>query len=202
MPTFPYAATISTAWTLDVSHCGFLISKIWRRGGKATAFGVGPCFLSLHPVWMWLLQVLLGILFVSAFLSSTAALIPALHHGVYSFASVSIFSFFKCFYLFLKERETEREQGRSRERGRHRIWSRLQALSCQARARCGARTHELWDHDLSLSRTLNQLSHPGAPCLHFFLIKKRKRTILNPWNCHVNLCKKSVGHKCEVYFVF
>uniref|UniRef100_A0ABI7ZXC6 Prefoldin subunit 1 n=1 Tax=Felis catus TaxID=9685 RepID=A0ABI7ZXC6_FELCA len=38
-------------------------------------------------------------------------------------------------------RETEHEQGRSRERGRHRIQNRLQALSCQHRARRGARTH-------------------------------------------------------------
>ena len=53
--------------------------------------------------------------------------------------------------------------GRVRERGRHRIWNRLQALNCQHRALHGARTHELWDHDLSWSRTLNQLSHPGAP---------------------------------------
>ena len=31
--------------------------------------------------------------------------------------------------------------------------------------RCGAGTRELRDHDLSLSQTLNQLSHPGAPLL-------------------------------------
>ena len=72
-------------------------------------------------------------------------------------------------YLFLKERETEHEQGRSRERGRHRIRSRLQALSCQHRARHGAQTREPWDHDLSWSRTLNWLSHPGAPCPFVFL---------------------------------
>ena len=47
-----------------------------------------------------------------------------------------------------RDRETECERGRGRERGRHRIWIRLQALSCQHRAWCGARTHELWDHDL------------------------------------------------------
>ena len=67
------------------------------------------------------------------------------------------------FYLFLRQRETEHEQGRGRERGRHRIWSRLQAPSCQHRDRHGARTHRPWDHDLSRSRTLNRLSHPGAP---------------------------------------
>ena len=36
-------------------------------------------------------------------------------------------------------------------------------LSCQHRAWCGAQTHESWDHDLSQSRMLNQLSHLGAP---------------------------------------
>ena len=63
-------------------------------------------------------------------------------------------------YLFLRQREMEHERGRVRERGRHRIWSRLQALSCQHRARRGAQTHGPWDHDLSWSQTL---SHPGAP---------------------------------------
>ena len=64
--------------------------------------------------------------------------------------------------------------GRSRERGRHRIWNRLQALSCQHRAQRRARTHGPRDHDLSWSRTFNRLSHPGTPnccsfrwaCLH------------------------------------
>ena len=66
------------------------------------------------------------------------------------------------FIYFLREREAEHEQGRGRERGRHRIWSRLQAPSCQHRARCWARTHQPWDHDLSQSQTLNRPSHPGA----------------------------------------
>ena len=43
--------------------------------------------------------------------------------------------------------------------------SRLQAPSCQHRARCGVWTHKPWDHDLSQSQTLSQLSHPGAPTL-------------------------------------
>ena len=70
---------------------------------------------------------------------------------------------FLTFYLFLRQGETQHEQGRVRERGRHRIWNRLQALSCQHRARCGARTHGPRDHDLSRSQTPNWLSHPGAP---------------------------------------
>ena len=63
----------------------------------------------------------------------------------------------------MRERETDHEQGRGKERGRHRIESRLQALSCQRRASCGAQTHEPQDHDLSQSETLNGLRHPGVP---------------------------------------
>ena len=46
--------------------------------------------------------------------------------------------FFFNVYLFLRQRETEHEWGRGRERGRHRIGSRLQALSHKPRARRGA----------------------------------------------------------------
>ena len=49
------------------------------------------------------------------------------------------------FLMFIFERQTEREQGGA-VRGRHRIRSRLQTLSCQHRARRGARTHDLRDH--------------------------------------------------------
>ena len=38
-----------------------------------------------------------------------------------------------------------------------------QAAHSQHRARCGAGSHQLRDHDLSQSSTLDQLSHPGAP---------------------------------------
>ena len=83
---------------------------------------------------------------------------------------VCFFGVFKNFffnvYLFLRRRETEHEQGRARERGRHRTQSRLQAPSCQHRARCGAQTHELWDHELSRSWALNRATQ--AP--HAFLV--------------------------------
>ena len=85
-------------------------------------------------------------------------------------SSAVLFGFFHNFfniYLFLRQRETEHEWGRGRERGRHRIRNRLQALSCQHRARHGPRTHGPRDHDLSRSRTLIRLSHPGAPQLFF-----------------------------------
>ena len=55
-------------------------------------------------------------------------------------------------FIYFWETETESKQRRDRERGRHRIPSRLQAPSCQHRARRGARTHEPWDHDLKGSR--------------------------------------------------
>ena len=60
--------------------------------------------------------------------------------------------------MFIFERETEHKPWEGR------IWSRLQALSCQYRAQRGAWTHELQEHDLSSSQALNWLSHPGAPC--------------------------------------
>ena len=90
------------------------------------------------------------------------------------------FSIFLKIYLFWeRERKTESEWGRGRERGRHRIRSRLQALSCQHRAWCGAWTHELRDHDLSWSQTLNQLSHPGVPYKKFFLFMKHFKDTVN-----------------------
>ena len=64
------------------------------------------------------------------------------------------------FIYFEKERESrkgaEREGDTESEAG-----SRLRAGSTEPDA--GGRTHEPRDHDLSQSRTLNQLSHPGAP---------------------------------------
>ena len=74
-------------------------------------------------------------------------------------------------YLFLRENrrqsETQSVSWGGTERGRHRIWSRLQALSCQHTAQSRAGTHKLWDHDLSQCRTFNPLSHPGAPESNF-----------------------------------
>ena len=71
------------------------------------------------------------------------------------------FLFWKKMFIYFWERESTSEEGA--ERGRHRIPSRLQALSSWHRAWCGARTHELGDHDLSWSWTSNWLNHPGAP---------------------------------------
>ena len=72
------------------------------------------------------------------------------------FPNHSFSSFTTCSFQFL--------QGCSgRERGRHRIRNRLQVPSCQHTAWHVAWTHEPWDHDLSQSRMLNRLSHPGTP---------------------------------------
>ena len=58
---------------------------------------------------------------------------------------------------------------RERDRQTDRIWSRLQAPSCQYRAWCGAPTHEPWDHDLSQSQMLNWQSHPSTPWIFFYI---------------------------------
>ena len=63
---------------------------------------------------------------------------------------------------FIFEKETKCEWGKDRERRRDRIRSRFLAPRCHHRAWRGARTHEPGDRDLSSSRTLNWLSHPGA----------------------------------------
>ena len=66
-------------------------------------------------------------------------------------------------FIYFWDKERQSMDGGGSERGRHRIWNRLQALSCQHRARRGAWTHRPRDHDLSWSRTLDQLSHAGTP---------------------------------------
>ena len=80
---------------------------------------------------------------------------------------VPLYFFFLSLCIYF-ERERQSMNGGRSERGRHRMWNRPQALSCQHRAQCGARTHELQDHDLSWSRPLNQLSPPGIPPLLSF----------------------------------
>ena len=69
-------------------------------------------------------------------------------------------------FVILRERDRAWAGEGQRER-ETRIWSRLQALSCQHRTWPGARTHKLPDHDLGRSWKHNRLSHPGAPSLNF-----------------------------------
>ena len=81
-----------------------------------------------------------------------------------------LYFFKKIFLMFVSETERDRAWvgGGGRERGRHRIRSRLQALSCQQGAWREAQTHKPWDHDLSWSWSLNRLSHPGDPHQLYF----------------------------------
>ena len=101
------------------------------------------------------------------------------------------FFFFFNVYLFLRQRETEHERGRS-ERGWHRIWNRLQALSCQHKAQRGARTHGPWDRDLSRSRPLNRLSHPGAPASDSWFWLRSWSYRVRGNEPHVRLCTDSM----------
>ena len=66
-------------------------------------------------------------------------------------------------YLFFRERQSTSKGQAEGERGKDRLQSRLQALSCQHRAWCGAQTHKMQGHGLSRSRTPNLLSRSGAP---------------------------------------
>ena len=58
-----------------------------------------------------------------------------------SLALLPWFFFFLNVYLFLRERESMSQDRAEREGGTEYEWSRLQALSYQHRARCGAWTH-------------------------------------------------------------
>ena len=102
------------------------------------------------------------------------------------------------------ERERARAGEGQRERGSHRIGSRLQALSCQHRARLGARTHELWDHDLSWSWTLTWLSHPGAPIAPFFNVDIYLNSAIDvdPQRTLVLLCSDGINIYLSTYFHF
>ena len=120
-------------------------------------------------------------------------------------------------FIYFWDRERQSINGGGLERGRHRIWNRLQALSCQHRARRGARTHGPRDHDLSQSRPLNRLSHPGAPSFQFSddggefcslswqeVQRRRSNTQLHPGALYLMLNKKPVhwrtANKPEVWF--
>ena len=69
--------------------------------------------------------------------------------------------FFNVLFIFERERQCmsrggpEREGDTESEAGPR--------LSCHHIAWRGARTHELWEYDLSWCWMLNQVSHPGTP---------------------------------------
>ena len=66
-------------------------------------------------------------------------------------------------FVYFWDRERQSLNGEGAEREGDTDLKQAQALSCQPRAWRRARTHGPWDCDLSWSRMLNQLSHPGAP---------------------------------------
>ena len=144
----PTVLSLGSWWNLSWwIHCFCLFAILWFRVFWASASVIE---VAVVPRLRWL--VILGLI---------SLIFPYLLH------CCPLWTVFKNFFLliFIFERKTEHEWGRGRERGRHRIQSRLQALSCQHRARCRVQTHEPWGHDLSRSWTLNWLNHPGTPIL-------------------------------------
>ena len=82
-----------------------------------------------------------------------------------------LFCFLDFFFnIYFWETEEQSTSGRGAERERE---TQNPKHSCQHRTRRGA-----WGHDMSRSRTLNQLSHPGAPELAFLSDNRAGRLCL------------------------
>ena len=110
--------------------------------------------------------------------------------------------------MFISEIETEHEWVRGRERGRHRIRSRLLALSCQHRARCGARSHKPWDHDLWWSWLLNWATQAPQTWVDFWTynleaLATSKRFSVRRWCDHImKRCQDNSGERrCKKYLM-
>ena len=75
--------------------------------------------------------------------------------------------------MLIFERESERVHGRGRGRGTYRIWSKLQALSCQHSPMWGSNpwAMRLWPE---LKLDIYQLSHPGTPNFFYCLFLREK----------------------------
>ena len=94
----------------------------------------------------------------------------------------SLKKFFFYIYLFLRERDRawagegkrEETQNLKQAPGSEQVFSR---------ARCGARTHELWDHDLSQSH-LTDWATQGAPIFPSFLLPTSSPRLGEPWFNH------------------
>ena len=80
-------------------------------------------------------------------------------------------------YWFLRERERECVSGEGAEKETQNP-KPAPSSELSAQSPRGARTHGPRDHDLSRSRTLNQLSHPGAPVVYFYQILSRDNFIV------------------------
>ena len=97
-------------------------------------------------------------------------------------------------FIFGKRQSTS---GEGAERGGYRIWSKLQALSCQHRDWCGAQTHEPWDRDLSRGQMLNLPSQQDTPpglVLKEYLRQQMTYSHIG-WRCFVNHLKLNIAHK-------
>ena len=87
---------------------------------------------------------------------------------------IFFFNFFLTF-IYFRDREKQSMNGEGAEREgdtESEAGSRLWAISPEPDV--GAQTHRPRDCDLSWSRTLNRLSHPGAPTMCLFLIVQSK----------------------------
>ena len=86
--------------------------------------------------------------------------------------------FYVCLFVCLFRERQRGWEWAGRDRDRAGTEGPKQALCCQCRAQCGAPTHKPWDGDLSLSQTLNQLSHWDTPRKGSFKKDYFKKTLL------------------------
>ena len=97
---------------------------------------------------------------INAFTRVRFQIIISLSNWLIEFPNIYLFIYFLKMFVYFWERERQSMSKGEAKRGRHRIWSKLQALS---RPPLRARTHEPRDHDLSRSQMFNRLSPPGTP---------------------------------------
>ena len=128
----------------------------WSSIKKQVWLGKIVGSLASQKIWFYPLLSLFGIrgFWLGCFISNLVTphkiveILVNLHCAFNKFITLK-----KHFFMFLflgeREGETEHEQGGGRERGRHRVSSRLQALSCRHRDWRGAPTLGWWNHGLS-----------------------------------------------------
>ena len=168
LPTGSFQGEIGRVLTLWVKYCSVLVAT--KVGLWGPSEHESTPFLGETVRWLKLSQHFLYSptwrrrLFCLSQKKNNMNLVHVISKWLLCLCSCFLFKNFFLTFIYFWDRERQSMNGvRVRERGRHRIGSRLQAPSCQHRARPGAQTREPRDHDLSRSRTLNRLSHPGAP---------------------------------------
>ena len=116
-----------------------------------------------------------GFLFVC--LSHTVIIISKLMFWLVEHVQVVL----KFIYLFWeRQRQHKRGRGKGRERGREKP---KQAPCCQLRAWCGARTHKMWDHDLSWNRESDAQPTEPPRCPNFDLFLNRT---ISTYTCSIH----------------